>query len=75
MTASDQLLTSLVRLIEERRTEVRSEIQEKQKAAARRAEEIITELRQENTELQRRNAELGKLGNTEDHLHLLQVRR
>ncbi|XP_029941893.1 E3 ubiquitin-protein ligase TRIM39-like [Salarias fasciatus] len=72
LTESDHLFASLIRSIEERQKEVKVEIKEKQRAAERRAEELIRELQQEITELQRRNAELEKLGNTEDHLHLLQ---
>uniref|UniRef100_A0A3B5AM10 E3 ubiquitin-protein ligase TRIM39-like n=1 Tax=Stegastes partitus TaxID=144197 RepID=A0A3B5AM10_9TELE len=41
-------------------------------AAERRAEELVDELQQEVTELQRRNTELEELRSTEDHLHLLQ---
>lgn len=73
MKESDRLFTSLICSVEERRTEVNTEIEEKQKAAERRAEELINELQQEITELQRRNTELEELRNTEDHLHLLQV--
>lgn len=73
MKESDRLFTSLIRSVEERQTEVNTEIKEKQKAAERRAEELISELQQEITELQRRNAEMEQLRNTEDHLHLLQV--
>ncbi|XP_042257082.1 E3 ubiquitin-protein ligase TRIM39-like [Thunnus albacares] len=72
MKESDCLFWSLIRLAEERRAEVNTEIEEKQKAAERRAEELINELQQEIAELQRRNTELEELGNTEDHLHLLQ---
>ncbi|XP_026154841.1 E3 ubiquitin-protein ligase TRIM39-like [Mastacembelus armatus] len=69
---SDRLFMSLSRSIEERQTEVNTEIKEKQKAAERRAEKLISELQGEITELQGRNTELEELGNTEDHLHLLQ---
>ncbi|XP_072232689.1 E3 ubiquitin-protein ligase TRIM39-like [Leuresthes tenuis] len=72
MTESDRLFASLSRSIEEIRAEVNIEIKEKQEATERRAEELIGELQQEVTELQRRNTELEVLGNTEDHLHLLQ---
>lgn len=70
---SNRLFTSLISLAEERRDEVNAEIEEKQKKAERRAEELINELQQEIAELQRRNSELEDLGNTVDHLHLLQV--
>uniref|UniRef100_A0A3Q3AK66 E3 ubiquitin-protein ligase TRIM39-like n=1 Tax=Kryptolebias marmoratus TaxID=37003 RepID=A0A3Q3AK66_KRYMA len=55
-----------------RQTEVNTEIEEKQKAEERRAEELICELQLEITELQRRNTELKDLENTEDHLHVIQ---
>ena len=70
---SDRLFTSLIRSIEERQTEVHAEIKARQEAAERRSEELIEQLQQEIAELQRRNAELEELSNTEDHLHLLQV--
>uniref|UniRef100_A0A3P9NX04 Uncharacterized protein n=1 Tax=Poecilia reticulata TaxID=8081 RepID=A0A3P9NX04_POERE len=44
----------------------------KQRAAEKRAEELIGDLQQEIAELQRRNTELNELENTDDHLHLLQ---
>ncbi|XP_059211132.1 E3 ubiquitin-protein ligase TRIM39-like [Centropristis striata] len=69
---SDRLFTSLIRSIEERKSEVNAEIKEKQKAAERRAEELIEELQQEINELQRRNTEMEELRDTEDHLHVLQ---
>lgn len=49
------------------------EIEEKQRAAERRAEELVRQLLQEITELKRRCAELEELGDTEDHLSVLQV--
>ena len=73
MKESDRLFSSLIRSIEERRAEVKVEIEEKQRVAERRAEELIAELQQESAELQGRSAELQELRNTEDHLHLLQV--
>ncbi|XP_008277909.1 E3 ubiquitin-protein ligase TRIM39-like [Stegastes partitus] len=72
MAESDRLLAYLIGSIQERQTEVHTEIEEKQKAAERRAEELVDELQQEVTELQRRNTELEELRSTEDHLHLLQ---
>ncbi|XP_074517985.1 E3 ubiquitin-protein ligase TRIM39-like [Halichoeres trimaculatus] len=69
---SDRLFSSLVRSVQERQSEVSSEIREKQKAAERRAVELTDELQQEINELQRRSAELEELESTDDHLHLLQ---
>lgn len=73
MKESDSIFMSMIRSIEERQTEVNTEISEKQKAAERRAEELINELQQEVTDLQRRITELEELRSTEDHLYLLQV--
>lgn len=70
---SDHLFSSLIRYIEDRQAEVSVEIMEKQKAADKRSEELISELQQEIAELQRRNIELEELMDSEDHLHLLQV--
>lgn len=70
---SDRLFTSLIRCVHERQTEVDTEISEKQKAAERRAEELVGDLKQEVSELQRRNTELEELRDSEDHLHVLQV--
>ncbi|XP_038586033.1 E3 ubiquitin-protein ligase TRIM39-like [Micropterus salmoides] len=72
MKESDSIFMSMIRSIEERQTEVNTEISEKQKAAERRAEELINELQQEVTDLQRRITELEELRSTEDHLYLLQ---
>ncbi|XP_030017525.1 E3 ubiquitin-protein ligase TRIM39-like [Sphaeramia orbicularis] len=72
MKESDCLFSSLINSIKERQTEVSADIEEKQKAAEMRAEELITDLQQEITELQKRNSELEELRDTEDHLHLLQ---
>ncbi|XP_032400258.1 E3 ubiquitin-protein ligase TRIM39 isoform X2 [Etheostoma spectabile] len=71
MKESDRLFAFLIRSIEERQTEANVEIKEKQKAAERRAEELVDQLQQEITELQRRNAELEELRASEDHLHVL----
>ncbi|XP_043952912.1 E3 ubiquitin-protein ligase TRIM39-like isoform X2 [Gambusia affinis] len=70
--ASDSLFTSLINSTKERRAEADAEIEERQRAEEKRAEELIGELQQEIAELQRRNTELNQLENTDDHLHLLQ---
>ncbi|XP_074479357.1 E3 ubiquitin-protein ligase TRIM39-like isoform X2 [Sebastes fasciatus] len=72
MKDSDRLFMSLIRSIEERRAGVNTKIKEKQKAAETRAEELVNELQQEIDELQRRNAEMEELRDSEDHLHVLQ---
>lgn len=47
---------------------------ENPKEALVQAEERVRQLEEEIFELQRRNAELEQLSQTEDHLHFLQVR-
>lgn len=74
MKDSDRLFASVIRTAEEGRVKVNTEIVAKQKFAETRSEELIKELQKEIAELQWRNAELGELTDSEDHLHLLQVR-
>ncbi|XP_065141144.1 E3 ubiquitin-protein ligase TRIM21-like [Paramisgurnus dabryanus] len=51
----------------------RLELLKKQKAAEKQDEDLIKDLEQEITELKRRNSELEKITNTEDHLHQIQL--
>ncbi|XP_041706049.1 zinc finger protein RFP-like [Coregonus clupeaformis] len=69
---SMQFFTALVHSIERSQADFIEVVEEKQKAAERKAAGLIKELEQEITELQRRNTELEQLSYTEDHLHLLQ---
>ncbi|XP_045557416.1 zinc-binding protein A33 [Salmo salar] len=69
---SEKLFTELLQSIKKRRTKLVKVIEERQKAAERRAEGLTQQLEQEITELQRRSTELQQLSHTEDHLHLLQ---
>uniref|UniRef100_A0A3B4WRL1 Uncharacterized protein n=1 Tax=Seriola lalandi dorsalis TaxID=1841481 RepID=A0A3B4WRL1_SERLL len=48
------------------------EIQDKQKTTDKQAEDFITELEQEISELMKRSTEVEQLSLSEDHLHLLQ---
>lgn len=50
-------------------------IERRQEAAELRAQRLISELQLEVTELESRRSEMQQLSNTEDHLHLLQVRK
>ncbi|XP_058251519.1 E3 ubiquitin-protein ligase TRIM39-like [Hemibagrus wyckioides] len=68
-----EIFSNLMSCIERNQAELLEVMEEKQKAAERRAEEFIKELKQEITELKRRNTELAQLSHTEDHLHLLQI--
>ncbi|XP_069044931.1 E3 ubiquitin-protein ligase TRIM39-like [Lepisosteus oculatus] len=69
---SVQVFTALQNSTERIQAELIELIEEKQRAAERRAEGIIKELEQEITELKRRNTELEQLSHTEDHIHFLQ---
>ncbi|XP_069044373.1 uncharacterized protein [Lepisosteus oculatus] len=69
---SVQVFTALRNSIERSQAELIKLIEEKQRAAERRAEGIIKELEQEITELKRRNTELEQLSHTEDHIQFLQ---
>ncbi|XP_070710613.1 E3 ubiquitin-protein ligase TRIM39-like [Pempheris klunzingeri] len=69
---SSQVFSTLVSVIERNRALLVEEIEQKQEAAERRAEELLKELEQEVAELQRRQSELQHLQHTEDTLYLLQ---
>ncbi|KAK2913671.1 hypothetical protein Q8A67_002070 [Cirrhinus molitorella] len=68
-----ELFTDLIRSIERCQSELIETMEQKQKAAENQAEELIKELKQDITKLEKRDIELEKLSHTEDHLHLLQV--
>uniref|UniRef100_A0A3B1ITT3 E3 ubiquitin-protein ligase TRIM39-like n=1 Tax=Astyanax mexicanus TaxID=7994 RepID=A0A3B1ITT3_ASTMX len=68
-----EVFTALIHSIERSQAELLEVMEEKQKTAERQAEEFIKDLKQEITELKRRDTELEQLSHTEDHLHLLQV--
>uniref|UniRef100_A0A3B1JCW6 Tripartite motif-containing protein 16-like n=1 Tax=Astyanax mexicanus TaxID=7994 RepID=A0A3B1JCW6_ASTMX len=69
---SEKIFTEMILSIERRRSEVRQMIRDQEKAAVSRAEERMKRLKQEITELKRRDADLEKLSFTEDHIHFLQ---
>ncbi|XP_073335411.1 tripartite motif-containing protein 16-like [Pagrus major] len=68
---SEKTFTELIRLIEKRSSEVKQQIRSQQKTEVSRAKDLEEELRQEITELRRKDTELEKLSHTEDHLHFL----
>ncbi|KAI5616228.1 E3 ubiquitin-protein ligase TRIM39 [Silurus asotus] len=70
---SMKVLNALIRCVEKSQAELLKMMEEKQKAAERQAENFIKELEQEISELRKRNNEMEKLSNTDDHLHLLQI--
>ncbi|KAJ8367007.1 hypothetical protein AAFF_G00334000 [Aldrovandia affinis] len=69
---SVEVFSALMRSIEVGQAVLTDVMGEKQRALEQRAEGLIKDLEQELTELQKRNTELEKLSNTEDHLHFLQ---
>ncbi|XP_060731519.1 E3 ubiquitin-protein ligase TRIM39-like [Tachysurus vachellii] len=66
-----EVFTALIRSIERSQAELQEMMEEKQKAAERKAEGLIKEL--EISVLKRRDTELEQLSHTEEHLHLLQI--
>ncbi|XP_067301577.1 E3 ubiquitin-protein ligase TRIM39-like isoform X2 [Pseudorasbora parva] len=72
-SSSVELFTDLIRSIERCQSELMEMMEEQQKAAEKRAEDLIEELEQEITELKRRNTEIEQLSHTDDHLHLIQM--
>nr|XP_055075346.1 E3 ubiquitin-protein ligase TRIM39-like [Misgurnus anguillicaudatus] len=71
--ASMNIFTDLIRSIERSQSDLMKMMEEKQKAAEKQDEDLIKDLEQEITELKRRNTELEKITNTEDHLHIIQI--
>ncbi|XP_073693451.1 E3 ubiquitin-protein ligase TRIM39-like isoform X2 [Garra rufa] len=71
--ASVELFSDLMRSIERCQAELLEMVEEKQKAAEKKDEELIQELQLEITELTMRNSKLDHLLHTEDHLQLLQI--
>ncbi|XP_041708564.2 zinc finger protein RFP-like [Coregonus clupeaformis] len=69
---SVQIFTALVRSIERSQAELIEVVEEKQKAAEKRAEGLIEEVEQEITELKRRSTELEQLSDIDDQLIFLQ---
>ncbi|XP_034545810.1 tripartite motif-containing protein 16-like [Notolabrus celidotus] len=68
---SEEMFTQLIRLMEERRSDVRQRVRSQQETEVSRVRELQEKLEQEITELKRRDAELQKLAHTEDHNQFL----
>ncbi|XP_073667849.1 E3 ubiquitin-protein ligase TRIM65-like [Paramisgurnus dabryanus] len=69
---SKRIFTQLIRSIEKKRSEVIQLIRDQEKTAVSRAEEQLERLMREIDDLRRRDAELEKLSQTDDHIHFLQ---
>ncbi|XP_022058737.1 tripartite motif-containing protein 16-like [Acanthochromis polyacanthus] len=68
---SDKIFTQLLRLIKNAGSDVKQQIRSQQKNEVSRAKDLEEKLQQEINELKRRNVELEKLSNTENHTEFL----
>uniref|UniRef100_A0A671Z479 E3 ubiquitin/ISG15 ligase TRIM25-like n=1 Tax=Sparus aurata TaxID=8175 RepID=A0A671Z479_SPAAU len=69
---SEKIFTQLIRLMEERRSDVKQQVRSQQETEVSRVKELQEKLEQEITELKRKDAELKTLSHTEDHNQFLQ---
>ncbi|KAM3600592.1 uncharacterized protein V6R79_025551 [Siganus canaliculatus] len=69
---SQEIFTQLIRLMEQRRRDVEQQVRSQQEAEVSRVKELEEKLEQEIRELKRKDAELKKLSDTEDHSQFLQ---
>ncbi|TNN42922.1 Tripartite motif-containing protein 16 [Liparis tanakae] len=68
---SEQIFTELIRLMENRSSDVKQQVRSRQRTEVSRVRELQEKLEQEITELQRNDAELKLLSHTEDHNQFL----
>ncbi|XP_060899535.1 tripartite motif-containing protein 16-like [Labrus mixtus] len=68
---SEKIFTELIRLMEKRRSDVKQQVRSQQQTEVSRVRELQEKLEQEITELKRKDAELEKLSDTEDHNQFL----
>ncbi|XP_028449682.1 tripartite motif-containing protein 16-like [Perca flavescens] len=68
---SGKIFTELIRLLEKRSSDVEQQVRFQQKTEVSRAKEVQEKLEQEITELKRKDAEMTKLSDTEDHNQFL----
>ncbi|XP_040911451.1 E3 ubiquitin/ISG15 ligase TRIM25-like [Toxotes jaculatrix] len=68
---SEKIFTELIRLMEERSSDVKQQIRSQQESEVSAVKELQEKLEQEITELKRKDAELNKLSHTQDHTHFL----
>ncbi|KAM8889824.1 tripartite motif-containing protein 16-like [Synchiropus picturatus] len=69
---SDEIFTQMTTLFQRRRSEVEQQIKSQREADVSQVQMLQEELRKEITELRRKDAELEKLLQTEDHTNFLQ---
>ncbi|XP_054452663.1 tripartite motif-containing protein 16-like [Anoplopoma fimbria] len=68
---SEKIFTELIRLMEERSSDVKQQVRSQQRTEVSRVKELQEKMEQEITELKRNDAELQKLSHTEDHNQFL----
>ncbi|KAK5606251.1 hypothetical protein CRENBAI_024549 [Crenichthys baileyi] len=68
---SEKIFTELIRLIQKRSSDVKQQIRSQQETEVSRVKDLQEKLEQEITELNRKDAELEQLSNTEDHNQFL----
>ncbi|XP_062292330.1 tripartite motif-containing protein 16-like protein [Scomber scombrus] len=68
---SEKIFTQLIRLLQERSSDVKQQIRSQQQTEVSRVKELQEKLQQEITELKRKDAELKQLSHTEDHNQFL----
>nr|XP_033505403.1 tripartite motif-containing protein 16-like [Epinephelus lanceolatus] len=68
---TEKTFTELIHIMERRVSDVREKIKSRQKTEMGRFKKVREKLEQEITELKRKDAELEKLSQTEDHTHFL----
>ncbi|XP_059199977.1 tripartite motif-containing protein 16-like [Centropristis striata] len=68
---SEKIFTELIRLMQKRSSEVKQQVRSQQETEVSRVKEVEEKLQQEIRELKRKDAELKKLSNTEDHNQFL----
>ncbi|XP_060942466.1 tripartite motif-containing protein 16-like [Limanda limanda] len=68
---SEEIFTEMIRLLEERSSDVKQQIRSQQETEVSRVRELQERLEQEITELKRKDHELKQLSDTEDHNEFL----
>ncbi|XP_059202975.1 tripartite motif-containing protein 16-like [Centropristis striata] len=68
---SEKMFTELIRIMQKRSSEVKQLVRSQQETEVSRVKEVEEKLQQEIRELKRKDAELKKLSNTEDHNQFL----
>ncbi|XP_054908864.1 tripartite motif-containing protein 16-like [Poeciliopsis prolifica] len=68
---SEEIFTQLIRLLQERSSDVKQQIRSQQETEVSRVKDVEEKLQQEITELKRKDAELEQLSHTEDHNQFL----